>query len=96
MTLDQIAAELGLDLRTVKRDCASIAASFRAAGIDLSTLTLGDSKFLAAVIVDELQKKCPDDSELTSVGSRDPHVANDTATRSEGRAGRIPQRWSKP
>lgn len=72
MTIADIARALGLDEKTIDRDSKSIAESFRAGGIDLTTLNLAEVKFVAAVIVVELQKKCPHDSDRTSGAERDP------------------------
>ena len=95
MTLEEIARALGLNEKTIDRDFKSIADSFRAGGIDLATLGLANIKFVAAVIVAELQKKCPHDSDRGSGDERDPHVSNDAAPASKERVP-IPRRWSKP
>lgn len=98
MTLAEIAAELGFDLKTIERDCRSIAGSFRAAGIDLARLNAADTKFVAAVIVYTLQEKCrvspdrPDSVAEMTPRAPMPSFSGDVAPR----AGLPPRFRSKP
>lgn len=96
MTLDEIAAALGLNEKTVDRDSKSIAESFRAGGIELATLTIAEVKFVAAVIVVELEKKCPEPSEPTSSVDRAPHADSSPGPVLPGAGGRragVPRRF---
>jgi hypothetical protein len=105
VTIEQIARALGLDEKTIDRDNKSIAESFRAGGIDLASLNLAEVKFVAAVIVVELQKKCPDDSDRTDAEDVTPcapstflYPASGRVSGVGARAGlRLPRRFrSKP
>ncbi|MEO9184076.1 MAG: hypothetical protein ABI467_11335 [Kofleriaceae bacterium] len=96
MTLEQIAAALGLNEKTVDRDSKSIAESFRAGGIELATLNTAEVQFVAALIVVELEKKCPQSSGPGSSADRAPHVDSPSKPEHPGSAGRravVPRRF---
>ena len=66
MRLEAIAAELRLDVRTVRREFASIAQKFADGGLDLANLNGAEVRFFSSVLLAFLSAQCPVEQNRTS------------------------------